>query len=329
MYFGILTDIIKSVSDLKNFLDFKINGLMAGQSNELLDFLREENRFLKQEIVETRKITNNILENITRQNISSGTPKSNTSITPSLITENNNWITTPKRRSVLKSSKTLDKINNDLISTNRFEALSIDTDFNNFNEQDDNSETVKNDVRDNPYISVEKRKPDVTVNNYPEKQTNFSKHQVNKDTYQKKSIKVFCNSIPKRIIGREFNRCIKHGQAYFKSFPGSTIKQLHYHALPTLLEEKPDIVIIHGGINDILSTRENKTPDNEIAQEILKMGIDCMKHGTEKVFISSITFCKRVDPDRINRVNEMLRNECSKNGFTFIDNNDINKAWVT
>ena len=135
MYFGILTDIIKSVSDLKNFLDFKINGLMAGQSNELLDFLREENRFLKQEIVETRKITNNILENITRQNISSGTPKSNTSITPSLITENNNWITTPNRRSVIKSSKTLDNINNDLISTNRFEALSIHTDFNNFIEQ--------------------------------------------------------------------------------------------------------------------------------------------------------------------------------------------------
>ena len=58
------------------------------------------------------------------------------------------------------------------------------------------------------------------------------------------------------------------------------------------------------------------------------MGIDCMKQGAEKVFISSITFCERVDPDRINRVNEMLRNECSKNGFTFIANNDINKAHL-
>ena len=139
MYFGILTDIIKSVSDLKN-----------KAIQRTFRFFKEENRFLKQEIVETRKITNNILENITRQNISSGTPKSKHIYYTSLITENNNWITTPKRRSVLKSSKTLDNINNDLISTNRFEALSIDTDFNNFNEQDDNSETVKNDVRDNP-----------------------------------------------------------------------------------------------------------------------------------------------------------------------------------
>ena len=118
-------------SDLKSFVDFKIDGLKAVQSNELLDFLREENRFLKQEIVETRKIINNILENITRQNISSGTPKSNSPITASLITENNNPNTIPKRRSVLKSSKTLDNnVNNDLISTNRFEALSID--FNSF-----------------------------------------------------------------------------------------------------------------------------------------------------------------------------------------------------
>ena len=134
------------------------------------------------------------------------------------------------------------------------------------------------------------------------------KHQGNKRYVKKKSIKVFCDSIPNRIIGREFNRCIKHGQAHFKSFPGSTVKQLHYHALPTLLEEKPDIVIIHGGINDILSTRENKMPDNEIAQEILKIGMDCIKHGAENVFISSITFCERIDPDRINRVNEVLKN---------------------
>ena len=49
-----------------------------------------------------------------------------------------------------------------------------------------------------------------------------------------------------------------------------------------------------------------------------------MKHGAENVFISSITFCERVDPVKWN---EMLRNECSKNGFTFIDNNDIAHLW--
>ena len=81
----------------------------------------------------------------------------------------------------------------------------------------------------------------------------------------KKSIKVLCDSIPKGIRSKEFNRHIKHGVAHIKSFPGSIFKQLHHYSLPTL-DENPDVVIIHVGINDLISVYENnKTPENEIA----------------------------------------------------------------
>ena len=57
----------------------------------------------------------------------------------------------------------------------------------------------------------------------------------------------------KGIRIKEFNRYIKYGYARIKSFPGTTITQLNnYYSIPTLKEEKPEIVILHVGINDLL-----------------------------------------------------------------------------
>ena len=63
---------IQQVADLKEYIAFEISNLKkhktSSETSELLTKLKEENRFLRNEIQETRKLLNNILENIVSEN---------------------------------------------------------------------------------------------------------------------------------------------------------------------------------------------------------------------------------------------------------------------
>ena len=43
------------------------------------------------------------------------------------------------------------------------------------------------------------------------------------------------------------------GKAFFRSFSGANSKQLNHYIIPTLVDDKPDVVLLHVGTNDILS----------------------------------------------------------------------------
>ena len=102
-----------------------------------------------------------------------------------------------------------------------------------------------------------------------------------------------------------------------KVFLALQLNQLHHYSLPTL-DENPDVVIIHVGINDLISVYENnKTPENEIADEIIKIGKKCADKGVETVFISSLVFNQRVEWKRIEIINEQLKRNCMNQGFIF------------
>ena len=53
-------------------------------------------------------------------------------------------------------------------------------------------------------------------------------------------------------IGK-FNKFLKEGAAYLKSFPGAKAKQLNYHASPILSEHQYDAAVIHVKINSLLN----------------------------------------------------------------------------
>ena len=144
------------------------------------------------------------------------------------------------------------------------------------------------------------------------------------DHLKKVSVKVFSDSIPNGIRVKEFNNYIKAGNAHFKPFPGSTIKQLHHYVIPTLNDEKPDAVVIHVGINDLLSRNRNVIPEDKIASEITEIGNRCREKGTETVFISSIIFNNRIEWERIERINQELKERCERLDFIYIENNNIN-----
>ena len=319
--FEILEPILNGITDLKEYINFEMNRPKATQSNEILTYLKEENSFLKEELKDTRDLIKNILENINinnrRQNQSTET------ITDFKIYEQNfknSWKQVPKGKSISREQKTSN--NNNIELSNRFNGLSQDKD----NVDDSNKDVSDFNNNTDTLSKKNKKRPNPVINLYPERDMSYAK--VSNFPKRKKNIKVLCDSIPKGIRGREFSDCIDEGNAHIKSFPGSTVTQLNHYSMPTLWEEKPEIVILHAGINDLLSNNEHKTPDDEIATEIMKIGKNCVVNGVEKVFISGIIYCKHIDGERIDRINKILKEQSLAHNFMFIDNNKINTSHL-
>ena len=56
--------------------------------------------------------------------------------------------------------------------------------------------------------------------------------------------------------------------------------------MPTLEQDKPDIVIVHVGINNFLNPMLANESDENIAEEIINIGKNCQSNSVEKVMIS-------------------------------------------
>ena len=94
---------------------------------------------------------------------------------------------------------------------------------------------------------------------------------------------------------------------------------MNHHIIPTLLEDKPDIVIVHVGINDVL----NRFDQDQIIENIQQMYITCKNFNVNQVIISGIVSCKRADNSVINYINENLKIESTTKGYQFLDNENI------
>ena len=107
---------------------------------------------------------------------------------------------------------------------------------------------------------------------------------------------------------------------------GANSKQLDHYIIPTLVDDKPDVVLLHIDTNDILSNAN----DTELANNIINIGLNCKNHGVSKVFISFILVKKNPKLNPVfHRVNNNLRELCEINGFLFINNDMItsNHLW--
>ena len=88
----------------------------------------------------------------------------------------------------------------------------------------------------------------------------------------------------KRIRRNDFNKEFKNGKAIFSSFSGANAKQLDHYILPLLVDDKADAVIIHVGTNDILTNANHE----EIARNIIKIGLNCKIDGVNDLVIFSV-----------------------------------------
>ena len=110
------------------------------------------------------------------------------------------------------------------------------------------------------------------------------------------------------------------GKAFFRSFSGANSKQLDPYIIPTLVDDKPDVALLHVGTNGILSNAN----DTELANNIINIGLHCKNHGVNKVFLSSKLVKKNPKLNRIiRRVSDQLRELCKINDFLFINNEMI------
>ena len=62
---------------------------------------------------------------------------------------------------------------------------------------------------------------------------------------------ILSDSMSKGIKMKELNKYIKKGYVYRKTFDGATSSELAHYCVHTLMNDKPDCVIINIGTNDL------------------------------------------------------------------------------
>ena len=98
----------------------------------------------------------------------------------------------------------------------------------------------------------------------------------------------------KGIRSKEFNFYLERCHAELKSYPGATGKELKHNIQFPIQIDTPDIVVIHGGCNDI-SPRQNQTKlkEEEIVKKTISIGSYCRYKGENEIAISGLICQKR------------------------------------
>lgn len=102
-----------------------------------------------------------------------------------------------------------------------------------------------NQNRENETMFSRKRRVPGTVS--------YSENLIDVSGKDNRNIKIFYDSIPKRIGIKELNQHINNGNAWLFRFPGATLKQLPHH-LDVNIDYNTVSVLIHVGSNNILNS---------------------------------------------------------------------------
>ena len=131
----------------------------------------------------------------------------------------------------------------------------------------------------------------------------------------------------KGIRNKEFNFYLERCHAELKSYLGATSKDLKHNIQFPIQTETPDIVVIHGGCNDISPKKnQEKLTEEEIAKEIVSIGSYCRDKGVnENIFSGLICRKGHYHNSRIFKVNDYRQKFCFENIFYDIDNSKIKR----
>ena len=132
-------------------------------------------------------------------------------------------------------------------------------------------------------------------------------------------------SIVRSINIYEFNRHLETGNAIKRSYGGSTTTDLHWHITPSLIDEKPDVVVLNIGTNNL--TKKRQQTEEEICQDIFKIADKCRSHGVNEIFISSLTIRPSFGP-KVDKINDILRRNADKHKYSYIDNSNITREHL-
>ena len=140
-----------------------------------------------------------------------------------------------------------------------------------------------------------------------------------------KKVMVFSDSHGSRIRKKEFSSWVMNGTANIKAFPGAKAQHLEHYIVPSLMDEKPDTVVIMVGANNIRTT----DTDEFIATTIINTGKKCRQEGVNDIYISSLTCRVNMNENqRVNAVNFILKSLCIAENFIFINNDNITPIYL-
>ena len=201
--------------------------------------------------------------------------------------------------SIRKNLQSLQKKpqNEQLSLNNRYDALFIDENIN----DNDNDFAITSQQNEN----VTKRK---------ERKSNKTENQNN--NIRKKVVAVIGDSMIKHIKGHKLSN--KNKKVVVKTFPGAKVDCMKHYVIPTL-QQKPEMVIIHCGTND-LKTKE----PNEVSESIVDLAkMVSQSNENTAVVISGIVRRGDALNEKAMKVNEILEELCNKCNIGFIDNGNI------
>ena len=128
-----------------------------------------------------------------------------------------------------------------------------------------------------------------------------------------------------RQIKYKLNKGLQSGRARLKYFPGATSKDLLHYIDRTLEDHSFEAVIIHIGVNDIISNRSSPDFDH-VLKNIKNIVQKCRSYGTENIFISGLLKTTRITADVIGKVNELIKDICKVEKCFYISNDNITHA---
>ena len=143
-----------------------------------------------------------------------------------------------------------------------------------------------------------------------------------------KKVLIIGDSHLKRINRNKLKSSFKNAKCIMKAFGGAKIEELNHYITPHLEFDKPDIVVIHIGSNNVSYNNLNANPA-VFAQNIIEIGNKCVNYGVQEVVISSIFVKESIKLGAfIRKINDELRELCLEKNFHFISNDNIIRKHI-
>ena len=138
-------------------------------------------------------------------------------------------------------------------------------------------------------------------------------------------IVIISDSMTNPIDMVKFNELLDNGCAVKRAYGGKTASFLNHCAYASIMEDKPNTMIICAGTNNLT---ERKQSAEQIALEIMKIVKTCHDGGVNKVLVSSIT-CRPSHQTKIDEINELLQHYASIYDFQYIYNSYIQSRHLS
>lgn len=138
---------------------------------------------------------------------------------------------------------------------------------------------------------------------------------------RKQSIVIVGDSIIKNVMPHKLSRSL---QSYVNriSIGGMKAREMKHYIIPSI-EKRPDAVVLHCGINDLMNSPDHP---QQIGEEIKDVAMTIKRQiPTCSIFISSIANQVKYPNlnENVRELNSILLNVCESNSFQYIDNSNI------